>query len=279
MYTTGHLSYGDVETGVLYGFLQTIDQANELFSPVRTIFAFDFGGPGRRKEVYPEYKANREKERSPEDQLKAESLWRQIQIIWSEYLPALGYRNIIRIRGYEGDDIIAQAVNELPYGHEAVILSGDEDLWQCLNSDVIWHSPLSKHKRTVSSDSFRAEWGLDPVMWADIKALAGCGSDNVKGLEGVGEKTAAKWFTGKLKPTSKAYKTISAGLDVHNRNLPIVKLPYPGIELPEMVDDQANDAARQALYDKLGFRDRRAGPASRQVPRESRRPDDGFDFD
>lgn len=101
-----------------------------------------------------------------------------------------------------------------------------------------------------------------------MKALAGCTGDNVKGISGVGEITAAKWFAGTLNPTSKAYQDINDQLEVHNDNLPLVRLPFPGLELPGLRDDEVTEERKIKVEIELGMR------PSRRAEKKS-----GFDLE
>jgi len=85
------------------------------------------------------------------------------------------------------------------------------------------------------------EYGIAPSQWADVKAIAGCSSDGVEGVRGVGEKTAAKFLRGNLKPASKAHQAIVAGNNVWRRNLPLVRLPFPGVGKFDLESDSELD--------------------------------------
>lgn len=253
-FTTGGLSYDGEPTGVSFGVLRELDALIDLHQPETVIFAFDSRGPGRRAEIDPNYKANRTNLTDEERQQRA-TIHEEVDRLKSSILPSMGFKNIWGARGYEADDIIAQTAQRLPDDVRATIVSGDEDLWQCLSGRVRQYHP--RQKQMVTAKTFRLQWGIDPIMWANVKALAGCKTDNVDGVDGVGEKTAAKWFAGTLKKESKAYTKISENLDIHNRNIPLVKLPLTGLELPPVRADECTEAKRMNVLMELGIRPRR----------------------
>lgn len=251
-HTTGFMRSEGQPTGVAFGVLREIEALTELYNPEVVVWAFDRRGPGLRKEIDPGYK-NRT---YTEDELAQRVLiYEQIDRLRGKILPALGYKNILSARGYEADDIIAKVAKELPDDVDAIIVSGDEDLWQCLSPSVRQYHPVNR--ATVTLEKFRAKWGIEPPMWAHVKALAGCASDTVTGVEGVGEKTAAKWFAGTLKNTSKIYGKIKGSLAIHNRNIKLVRLPFPGLELPAIRKDACTEAAKREVMTELGIRQRR----------------------
>ena len=254
-HTTGGLSFNGQPTGVIYGILQTLDQLVEQFRPDRFVWAFDSGGPGKRGELLATYKGNRGA-KTPEEEELNEQMYVQVFRLRSKILPALGFRNVFWQRGYEADDIIAYVAERLKPDEEGIIVTSDEDLWQCLRSNVVWHSP-GKGK-TVTEASFKEKWGLPTTMWPDVKALAGCKTDNVEGISGIGEFRAAQWFLGKLKPDSESYKLISENIGVHARNVPLVRLPFPGTSVPALQDDEPSQTERMRIEQELGFRAKRA---------------------
>lgn len=256
-FSTGQLSHQGEATGVVFGVLRDIDLLTEQHGASRCMLAFDWGGGGHRSLLMPDYKISRRtKKRTPEEEEALEQFYAQVAKMRTKIFPALGYRNIHRCRGYEADDILAYYAERIIPPDDAVIITGDNDLWQCLRGNVRWYNPTQK--RLVTFESFRDEYKLDPSQWADVKALAGCGSDDVPGITGIGDKTAAKWFRNQLKPDSKAYQSISANLDVHVRNIPLVRLPFPGLDMPELVDDELTTDKKLLVQEKLGIRPRRA---------------------
>lgn len=268
-HSTGRLSYEGEPTGVMFGVLRDVDAMIEMFGATQCVMAFDSGGPGLRGQILPTYKGNRDAGKTEEEIEAKEQLYIQITKLRTKVFPALGFRNIFKCRGYEADDIIAYCADRIRGDDEAVIITSDEDLFQCLRNNVRWYSPGSK--RLVTSASFAEEWGIDPCQWPDVKAFAGCSTDNVPGIDGIGEKTAAKWFRGQLKPTSKAYQLISANIQVHLQNIKLVRLPFPGIEVPALVPDELTNERRIRVHQELGIRANRRPRAAQSGPK-------GFDL-
>ena len=258
-YTTGGisgLSFDGEPTGIAFGILRDAELLTDLFGASVVVWAFDWGGPGLRSQVSPTYKIKRwTREMTEEEEIAHEMFKKEVRRLQSDLLPALGYRNVYRVRGYEADDILAASAERIDTDDEAIIVTSDNDLWQCVRTNVRCYNPITKKMTTEAS--FREEWHLEPVMWAHIKAMAGCPGDGVEGIAGIGEKTAAGWYTGKLKPTSKKHQLISQNLKVANDNLPLVKLPYPGLELPEIRDDEVTESRRIRVQQELGIRPRR----------------------
>jgi DNA polymerase-1 len=134
-----------------------------------------------RKEIFPDYKANREP--PPDDLLKQEK--RIFQIVGDLGIP------IFAKPGYEADDLIATFVHRLrDKGFETVLVSKDKDLRQLINDSTKMYD--------VQADAFmdlqrmKAEYGYSPHQAIDVQTLMGDSIDNVQGIPGVGEKTAAK---------------------------------------------------------------------------------------
>jgi hypothetical protein len=97
------------------------------------------------------------------------------------------------------------------------------------------------------------EWGIDPHSWADVKAIAGCHSDCVEGVRGIGERRAAKYLRGELPADSTHFMAIWRNKSVWEHNLPLVKLPWPGVEEFHLEDDGDNEGEWRAVMRSLGM--------------------------
>jgi len=255
-HTTGQLTHEGEATGVAFGFLRELHILREMYNPDTVVFAFDFGGTGIRGEIYPDYKLKRRNRIFTEEQkIQYASFREQIKKLKSKILPALGYNNIFSQKGYEGDDIIAHFAEKLLGKDDAIIVTADNDLWQCLKDNVIWYNPSSK--KVITSKSFQDKWKIDPVLWAGVKAISGCSTDGVVGLKAIGEVIAARWFSGDLKHDSKAYQKISNNIQIHNRNIKLTRLPLPGLDLPELVSDEVTEKKGIKIEIELGIRTKR----------------------
>ncbi len=170
-----------------------------------------------------------------------------------DYLPDIGYQNIFSLSGYESDDLMATLANHAPHDERVILITGDSDLYQCLRHDsVSLYSP--QKKKLLTERWFRATYDIAPAQWALVKAIAGCSSDNVKGIRGVGEATALKYVQGKLPQDSKAYKSIrcSTGCDTVRRNRALVELPFSDCPIPLLVKDAFSRKSWQRVCGKLG---------------------------
>jgi DNA polymerase-1 len=149
--------------------------------PSHLVAAFDVKGGTFRNKLYAAYKAHRPP-MPPELAVQFEPTL--------EVLKALGVP-LVTAPGYEADDIIATlAVQGRAAGFDVVIVSGDKDLAQ-LVGDRVWMLDTLKGVR-YDAAGVREKWGVWPNQVRDLLALKGDASDNIPGVSGVGEKTAAK---------------------------------------------------------------------------------------
>ena len=252
-HSMGELSHEGVKTGVVYGMFRAIIDLQELHATDRVVWCFD-RGHDKRSQIWGQYKANRHKQDEDNETKEARrALRQQLYRLRTNYLPAIGYRNVFWQYGYEADDVIASICQDRPRGEEIVIVASDADLYQLLIQG--WVSMWNPQKKqSITAESFSREWGIDPTMWSDVKSIAGCPGDNVQGVKGVGEKTAVRFLTGKLKDTTKAFAAIVANRDVWERNLHLTRLPFKGTERFELVDDCLTRDRWNMLMERLGMK-------------------------
>jgi 5'-3' exonuclease len=222
----GELKYGNQGTGIIFGFLRDILSLQDLFLTNKFVFCFDLGVPYRVID-YPAYKETRRKERK-----KRVVLNDQIKLLRKEILPSLGFKNVLYQKGYEADDLIASVCGGFGKKDSGIIISADKDLFQLLSAQVTMYNPQSK--KMVSAESFTKQWGCDPTCWPNVKAIAGCSTDEIAGIEGVKEKTAVKFITGTMNPQSATFDRIVKGHQVWQENLRLVTLPYPATKTFEL---------------------------------------------
>ena len=256
-WSTGGLKNQDQATGVAFGVLMEIEKTIDLLHPKTCVFAFDYGGPGVRGELFPDYKISRRQEKTEEEQEEQKLFFDQVKVLFKEILPGMGFKNIFKAKGFEGDDIIAKIAMDLPSSSEIVIISGDFDMFQVLAPNIVFRHPNGK---VVTSESFRKEYGVLPSDWARVKAIAGCNTDDVPGVMGVGELTAAKYLRGELKKDSKKAIAIESSLDIVARNLPLVTLPFPGTPSFSLEEDELSEEKRREVFSSLGIRTDRRRP-------------------
>lgn len=222
-YSLGGLSHEDVETGVMFGFLTAILDLGHQFQTNRFVFCWD-SKHSLRKEIYPEYKANRAVT-DPEEKKRKEIFYKQVKILRLWAAPCLS-RNSFLIRGYEADDLIMACCVSEP-GGRVITVTADEDLYQVLQlRHNEWYNPTKRFR--VTHDSFMKDKGIDPKQWALVKALAGDTSDNIKGVKGVGKATAIKFVRHELREDRKTYKSIREFVSDGQlqTNLKLITLPF-----------------------------------------------------
>ena len=182
-YAIGRLTNArGMPTQAIYGFHQMLLKVVREQQPDYVCVVFDAPGPSFRNEIYQQYKATRQK--MPED------LAVQVPYI-KELVRCHGIPQLEK-EGYEADDLIAILTdwcNE--QGIEAAIVSGDKDLMQLVHDPQVWQWDPQRDKVFREQQVFE-RFGVTPRQMADLLALMGDSSDNIPGVKGVGEKTAAK---------------------------------------------------------------------------------------
>ena len=242
---------GDLENGTLVGVFRAIASLQEFFQTRDVAFCFD-GGPSKRADLDSKYKETRKAKRrayTPEERAAFREYRRQLGALRATYLRQLGYRNIFCETGYEADDLIAVLVKALPAGDEAVVVSSDQDLFQLVRGCVRCYNPITRVQTTLQS--FTAKYGIKPAMWSDVKAIAGCKSDDIRGIEGIGEKRAIKFLRHEFAPETKWHDLITQNSTVWQFNLELTRLPFPGCPPLELRDNRPTVARWEALMDEL----------------------------
>jgi len=261
-YAMGALKHDGESTGALYGFFRDLDFLAAQLRSNRFVFCFDVG-KSRRTKLYPDYKANRSCHRFISDTYTAEQALKdevrnQIYSLHETVLPSLGFANVFGKAGYEADDIIASLCQTLPKGQEAILVSSDKDLYQLLTPCVSAYSPGATTLKHITLDHFRSSYGVEPKDWVNVKAMAGCPSDNVKGIPGVGEKSALRYLRGELPKTSTFHKRITQGRRIWVDNCKLVRLPYSGCPEFTLGEDTPDLEAWRRVCDQFGFASLRA---------------------
>ena len=173
-------------TNAAFGFASILLRAIADASPQRAIVAFDAPGATHRHERFPAYKAQRP---SMPDELRS-----QVPLV-RDLVAALGLP-LLEAPGYEADDVIGTIAEQArSAGWEVLILSGDLDMLQLVGPGVsLLHTARGGADAMVTYDAAKIHerYGLTPEQIVDFKSLKGDSSDNIPGVPGVGEKTAAK---------------------------------------------------------------------------------------
>lgn len=254
-YSTGSLSYDGNMTGVVYGFLKEIAYLMEYYQTKYVIFCWD-SKPNIRQKYNKQYKANRSQTvvLSEEEKEIERQFYLQIHSLQYRYLQMIGFRNNFFQQYYESDDIMASLCLSLPKKDSAVIITADKDLYQMISNKVICYNPQKRH--VMSLQLFRNTYNINPDKWALVKAIAGCSSDNIKGVMGVGEKTAIKYLRNELKKDSKAFSNIVAAekSNLIKRNLRLTRLPFKDTQTFQLRKDKLSEAGWQRVIKELGFK-------------------------
>ena len=170
-------------TNALFGFVNMINKIIEEEKPVYMMVAFDKGKTFRH-EKYDFYKGGRGE--TP-DELKMQFP------IAKELLTNMGIK-YYEIDNYEADDIIGTFANycDKDDNYDGTIISSDKDLLQLISNHVDIKLLKQKDYIRYNVDSFKENYGINPINIIDLKALMGDSSDNIPGVKGIGEKTALK---------------------------------------------------------------------------------------
>ena len=238
------------QRGAIHGFLTQVRKLREQFNATRLAFCFDADADTyRRKDLFGGYKVlNPNGGMGTKDK---KFLRPQIKRLREEILPALGFRNVFRQDGYEADDLVAACCNSYQV-KEAVIVSSDKDLFQCLSTHpgkVVTQYVFDTNVRTEGW--LMATWGVTPKEWPKVKALSGDISDNIPGVPGVKEKTAVRYMMGEISTTSQVYRSIKLHKERYELNLKLVTLPFEGCEIPELREDADTPASWDRVTRRL----------------------------
>jgi DNA polymerase-1 len=167
----------------IYGLTKMLRKMNADHSPGYHAVAFDLGPPQTRLEMLPTYKAQRPP--TPPD------LDKQLPAI-REVLEAMRMP-IVEIEGEEADDIIATlAIRAATAGHDVLIASNDKDFMQIVTPRIRLVRPDGKEAVIIDPTGVETRYGVKPEQIVDFLSLLGDSVDNIPGVPGVGEKTAAQ---------------------------------------------------------------------------------------
>jgi DNA polymerase I len=172
-------------TNAIFGFASMLVKILTDLGPKATVVVWDAGMSGR-KEVYEEYKAQRS---SRPDLLKEQ---------WPHLAPlveAFGYRNV-SVEGYEADDVIATIVEKAKAQDVPVmVVTGDRDAYQLVDDGRIRIMTTSRgitDTKVYDREGVIDRYGIPPELIPDFIGLKGDTSDNIPGVPGIGDKTAAQ---------------------------------------------------------------------------------------
>lgn len=244
-------------TGALHGWVKTMWRLQDQEKPHAMVVFFDLGGSQDRLALHPEYKAQRKETPEP--------LEKQIPVI-KELTRAMGLVGV-ELDGVESDDLLAAQARLLAKdGHEVLIVSADKDFAQCVDERIriLLPPPTANPKlgwRVLDPAGVVEKFGVPPAQIAEYLALIGDTSDNIPGINGVGPKTAVKWFqefqtlegiiahAADLKP-ERFRETVAKEADKLRMNLRLTTLPLES-PLPSVQPGEPQAGALFALLEKL----------------------------
>lgn len=249
-----------VPTNAVYGFFAMLFKIIEDLRPEYLVVCFDRPKPTFRKEMYVGYQATRPK--------MADELASQFNLVHK----ALDSAKIMHvgIDGYEADDLIGTLSKQgKEKGLQVIIVSGDRDLLQLVNSHVLILAPITGITKMALFDSvkIKEKYGLEPEQIIDYKALVGDASDNYPGVSGIGPKTASDLLQ-KYHNIENIYKHISElasslqeklAKDAESAAL-AKKLATIVMDAPLTLDEneadlsKINNKALKKSFEDLGFR-------------------------
>ncbi|WP_243761014.1 DNA polymerase I [Streptomyces sp. YIM 98790] len=247
-------------TNAIYGFTSMLANTLRDEEPTHLAVAFDVSRKTWRSERFDEYKATRS---ATPDEFRG-----QVELI-GELLDTMRVPRFA-VEGFEADDVIATLASRAAgQGFEVLIVTGDRDALQLVSDriTVLYPTKGVSELTRFTPERVTEKYGLPPERYPDFAALRGDPSDNLPGIPGVGEKTAAKWLTqfgslqalldrsGEVK--GKAGENLRARLEAVRLNRELTEL-VRDVELPSGPADLAREPydreALTVLLDTLEFR-------------------------
>lgn len=230
-------THAGVPTNALLGFIKTVSQLRHVWNPSHCAIVFDGGTPPARRELLPEYKA----QRPPMPHAMRE----QLPLI-ENYLACAGLAAVRRDLN-EADDILAALSSRAESsGMEALVVTSDKDLMQIVTDHVVLLTP-GKVDQRADPDAVVSRTGVAPAQIVDWLALIGDSSDNIPGVPGVGPKTATRWLAQygsidgilenlpELMP-EKSRLALAQNPELVRRNVELVRLQVDLPDLPQLED-------------------------------------------
>jgi len=195
-----HINPEGHHIGGLTGFLKSVGYGIKTIDPTKVIIVFDgAGGSNSKRNLYPEYKANRNKNRmtnysifsSKDEELESISNQMARLIQYLQLLPV----SMICIDGIEADDVIGYLVGKFEnYSatKEVTIMSADQDFLQLVSDKTKVYSPIKK--KIYKPADVLDEYKVSSINFVNYKVLMGDKSDNLPGVDGLGPKKLLKMF-------------------------------------------------------------------------------------
>ena len=246
-------------TNAVFGFCSMFLTLVKDHNPDAVVVVFDRKEKTFRHEAAPEYKAQREKQ--------PDSLYAQLDVVRTQLLPAAGVATL-DIAGFEGDDIIATIAAAVGPEDDLIIVTGDRDAYQLVcdpNVRVLYNKRGVSDYALYDEAGIKERTGVTPAQYPDYAALRGDPSDNLHGVPGVGEKTAAKLINqyGNLRAvfdaaddqTPKLRASLHEARDrvIRNAGLMLLRRDVP-VDLNQSAwIPQPSEASLRSLFTRLEF--------------------------
>jgi len=167
-------------------YIRTVKSLGKSYKAKRIIVCFDFGKSYYRIELHDKYKGTRKKPTEPEEIEKFERFFGCLNDLIDNDFPLEYYK----MRGVEADDLITFFTMKEQKKYEHIwIVSSDKDLYQLLDEDISIFNLYSRREITI--DTLLEDRGITPDEFLLAKIIAGDSSDNIIGIEGIGDKRSA----------------------------------------------------------------------------------------
>ena len=244
-------------TNAIFGFIKMTQKIQAQLKPTHLAVVWDGGLAAERMAEHPEYKTHRPP--------MPDHLETQIDEIVS-WLEAAGLTSLCK-EGVEADDWIASIARHVAREMPVVIASSDKDFMQLVSDRIGLLNPNDKTEKVWTAADVRAKTGVAPNQIIDWLALVGDTVDNIRGVPGVGAKTATELLVqfgsaeniyarlAEVK-SEKLRSSLAAAAEIVRRNQRLVCLreDQPDLPLDSMGIRRANTEQLRSLYAKWGFR-------------------------
>ncbi len=247
-----------LNTSVMFGFTKFLRDIIRRENPDLLGVVFDPPGGSFRREIFPEYKANRSE--TPEDIIASVPYVKRLIEAWQ--IP------VIEVAGYEADDVIGTlSVKGEAAGYQVFMVTPDKDYGQLVTHNCKMYKQKDNAVEIIDREAINTKYGIEnPQLVRDILAIWGDAADNIPGVMGIGEKGACKlvreWGTveniiaNAANIKGKVGEKIAAATD----SLPLSKtLTTICLDVPIELDEEhlklsePNQEALLELYTELGF--------------------------
>lgn len=238
------------------GFVGALNKLINLIEPTHIAIIFDGEGHNPRCDVLEEYKANRPDYSEMSDE---ENPFIQLPLVYKA-IEAMGI-SFAEVHGCECDDVIATYAKRFSEEFQVVISSFDSDYFQLISDNVKVIRYRGASSTICERNYVRERYGIEPEYYADWKSLVGDTADNIKGIPGVGPKTATKLIDAygslaemlanveEVQP-EKLREKIREGKEILLRNYSLIRLDDTGV-LPFEIEELEYTAERIRTMDAL----------------------------